>query len=478
MKTIQQSQVMGAPQIVRDNGFWATPIYRFRIPKKDDPESDELKEIVIDVTGSAPPFTEPSDDLKEVLQEIFKSSSLKKIETIVEFGAGKLKNVPFILKRGKKVCAVDFKELSQNSFTKKNLKRCEKYGARFQKLIFPNPFLSDTKRFDLALLLNVPPIMPVLAERLYLLDVLYKKINDGRYLLWVAQKEGSYKKIREEGENTCGDGLWMGKGRYFKTFYKYHQVEELDETMALYGFKLIKRFDVGDDARLYEKTEHNLFSGMLTPNRIRERIPIDDTIKDPTSPEPRIVKRASKTKEVNPNPRSLSIETLYVEAIKNTSSGASSAERYHRSVSYALGRIFRGSLRNMEIKVDVDGGIKIIDTVFTNCAEKGFFQRLRSKVECSYPMIEMKNISGDPINQELDQLNGRLNQNRGHFGILVCRKVVNKQAVVLRCKTYLPSNYLLVLSDEEIFELLGYARERCRNEINDFMDKKERELLF
>ena len=63
----------------------------------------------------------------------------------------------------------------------------------------------------------------------------------------------------------------MGKGRYFKTFYKYHQVEELDEIMALYGFERLRRFDVSDDARLYEKTEHDLFSGMLTLRRIKSK---------------------------------------------------------------------------------------------------------------------------------------------------------------------------------------------------------------
>lgn len=176
--------------------LWTTPVYKFRIPRDDNSESEELKEIVIDVTGSAPPFKEPSEALKEVLQDIFKSDSLKKIEYILEFGAGKLKNIPYLLKQGKTVCAVEFKELSTNAFTKKNIKKCEKYGSKFHKLIFPNPFLSETKKFDLALLLNVPPVMPVLAERLYLMDILYQKINNGKYLLWVAQKEGPYKKIR------------------------------------------------------------------------------------------------------------------------------------------------------------------------------------------------------------------------------------------------------------------------------------------
>ena len=319
--------------------------------------------------------------------------------------------------------------------------------------------------------------MPVLAERLYLLETLHGKINDGKYLLWVAQKEGSYKKIREDGKNNCGDGLWMGKGRYFKTFYKYHQVEELDELMALYGFKLIKRFNVGDDARLYEKTSHTLFTGLVTPQKIMEQIPVDDSIKDPSSPDPNIVKRNSKIKMITPSPKALSIESLYIEKITSIPKGQD-AEEYHRVVSYAMGRIFRGSLRNMDIKVNIDGGIKIIDTVFTNSATSGFFNNLKSKVECTYPMIEVKNISGDPTNSELDQLNGRLNQNRGHFGILICRNVSNKNAVISRCKTYLQNNHVLVLSDEDIFELLEYAREKADNDINDFMDKKLREILF
>ena len=37
---------------------------------------------------------------------------------------------------------------------------------------------------------------------------------------------------------------------------------------------------------------------------------------------------------------------------------------------------------------------------------------------------------------------------------------------------------MLVLTDEDIFEILEYAREKNSNDINDFMDKKLREILF
>jgi len=459
--------------------LWTTPVYRFRVPVDDDPQSTQLKEIVIDVTGSAPNFPGPSEGLKEVLRWVFESDSLKRIETVVEFGAGKLKNIPFILEEGKTVCAVEFKELSENRFTRQNLRTCANYGSKFQKLVFPNPFLSDRKRFDLALLLNVPPVMPVPAERLYLLDVLHGKLRDGKYLLWVAQKEGAYKPIRKEGRNACGDGLWMGVGKFKKTFYRYHRVEELDELMALYGFSLVRRFDTADDARLYEKTRYNLFAGLLTADKIRERIPIDDTISNPLSTEPRIVRRSSKTKEVLPNPKSLSVETLYVEKLRGIPPGVESAEVFHRTVSTAISRIFRGSLKDMEMKVETDGGVQIIDTIFTNSAREGFFHELRKRIECSYIIFEMRNISGDPSNTELQQINGRLTPETTHVGILVCRAVSNPRAVLSRCKAYLKSHhFILVLSDEDVTELLGLARGGTQDEVSDFMDRKLRKLLI
>lgn len=455
--------------------MWESPIYRFRIPTDRD---DEFQEVIIDVTGSAPPFTEPSPNLQAVLKSIFTSKDLKKIENVLEFGAGKLKNVPYILKFGKTIHSVEFKELMDNFHTKENIKKCKRYGDKFKSIIFPNPFLTDRSKFDLGLLINVPPVMPLFAERLYLLKILYDKINSGRYLLWLSQKEGNYKQIREKGRNECGDGLWMGKGRKFKTFFRYHPVEELDEIMSLYGFKLIQKFSGGDDARLYEKTEHILFDDVLTPEIIREHIPLDDTIKDPLTDEFKITKQNEDISPIIPNPTSLTIESLYIDKIKKIPVGVDYAEIYHRVVSHAIGRIFRKSLRNMEIKVQIDNGIKIIDTLFTNCAEKGFFSALKSKVECTYPIIEVKNISGDPSNADFDQLNGRFSQNRGHLGILICRKVDNEDAAYSRCKTYLPDNHVIFLTDDDLFELLELEREHNDEEISDFMDKKLRRLLF
>ena len=123
-------------------------------------------------------------------------------------------------------------------------------------------------------------------------------------------------------------------------------------------------------------------------------------------------------------------------------------------------------------------GIKRIDIVFTNSAKDGFFLNLTNQVNCNYPMIEVKNISHDPGNVELDQLAGRFNKYRGNFGILVCRKIEDKTKVIERCKTHLPDRFIIVLSENDVVELLEFSRESMFEEIDEYMDTKLKEVLF
>jgi len=103
--------------------IWESPIYKFRIPKNpNETNSSELIEIVFDVTRSAPPFEEPSKGLQTVLTDIFESGDFKTINNVIEFGAAKLKNIPYILEKGKNVCAVDFEKLIENPITRENIR--------------------------------------------------------------------------------------------------------------------------------------------------------------------------------------------------------------------------------------------------------------------------------------------------------------------------------------------------------------------
>ena len=125
------------------DSLWKSPIYRFRIPSEED---DNLREVVVDVTGSPPKGGGPSKALQSTMKYIFSNSDYGKIETVLEFGAGKLKNIPFILKYGKSVSAEEFEELGENEITKSNIKIAEKYGKKFEKLLFPNLFISNLKK--------------------------------------------------------------------------------------------------------------------------------------------------------------------------------------------------------------------------------------------------------------------------------------------------------------------------------------------
>lgn len=459
--------------------LWDSPIYRFRLPRGENPEEPNgFEELVIDVTGSAPTFKKPSDELKLILQEITTSPDYEKIETVMEFGAAKLKNVPYILSMGKTVCAVEFEKLTTNDIVKENIKKCEAFGTQFKKVLFPNPFIFDNTIYDLVLLLNVIPVMPVFSERMYLLELISSRVGMGKYVLWVAQKEGAYKSVREGGKQSCGDGVWMGTTKRSKTFYKYHNPAEIDEMMGLYGLKMVKKFSYGgSDARLYQKTDHNLFRGLVTTKRILEEIPLDSSIADPADTKLKKVKPEDGFSEVSPNPRSLSIESLYIEKIKSIPLGTQN-EEYHRVVSYALGRIFRESLREMEIKQSVHDDIGEIDTVFTNDAKTGFFKKMSDRYSCSFPIFEMKNYSKDPGNPEVDQLNGRLTANRGNFGILVCRSVVDEDRLYDICASKLPDHCILFLTDKDIFEMLNYSRNGGIDDIDELMNAKLRTLLM
>jgi len=321
----------------------------------------------------------------------------------------------------------------------------------------------------------------VFAERLMVLDLLYDKVNDNKYVLWYAQHEGGYKKIREEGKNNFGDGLWMGVNKKLKTFYKYHSREDVDEMFALCGFDYAKKYtSSGNDVRLYQRTSHNLFRDILTPEKIISAIPLDETIEEPCEINFKRVTASAEKKEIIPNPSRLSIEKLYSDALKAIPLGTAGAEKYHRLISQIILRIFRGSLRNMEIKFDMFKGLRIIDTVYTNAG--GFFTHMAntSGINCPYNVLEAKNYTYDLENPEFDQISNRLIDEVGKFGLLVCRTVDDKEAVKERCDAILADNnkHVIVLTDEDVIYLLDLSADSDTDEINDFMDNKIRSLRF
>ena len=96
--------------------MWTSPVYQLNRPAGFNRDRNRLYEqIVVDVTKSAPPFSVPGKTLEGVMRTTIAATGVKKGEAILDFGAGKLRNALFLLKSGYKVCAVEFKQLFEES---------------------------------------------------------------------------------------------------------------------------------------------------------------------------------------------------------------------------------------------------------------------------------------------------------------------------------------------------------------------------
>lgn len=203
-------------------------------------DGKKKQEIVIDVTRSAQPFTVPGEPLKSVLEKVLRNKKLG-ISDVVEFGAGKLKNVPFLLKQGVRVTAVEFEENTRSPVARRNLEKSQAYGAKF-RFMTPGHFTSDGSKFDLALLANVIQTVPLKSERVEIMQLMNEKLRKGKFLLWFAMKEHQRYVSRRNSGKTCEDGVWLGDGQSFHTFYKYHSPEEAIVLAQNSGFVPFDRF--------------------------------------------------------------------------------------------------------------------------------------------------------------------------------------------------------------------------------------------
>ncbi|HEC40060.1 hypothetical protein LCGC14_0706080 [marine sediment metagenome] len=461
--------------------MWESPFYRFRYPKNPNNwDSDELYEIVIDVSLTPPSQAKPAQSLITVLKKVFEL--YPNIQSVLDFGAGKLRVTPFLLKEGKEACAIEFEKTTQNKTAQMNLAKCQNYGNRFKQLVFPNQFLTDTQKFDLIILINVIPFMPIFAERIYLLSSLNEKLADNGLILWFAFKETpEYKKARRSKKFSCGDGDWKRSNARVKTFYKYHHPNELNKIFGICGFEIEKFYPNSvQDIRLYKKNKYNLMKTLPTIPQIKGEIPDDSSIK-PDTVKLKIVKESDGFKKIVPNPLNLSIEQLFIKALKSMPYGTENANRYHRLISYIFGHIFQDQIRNMKFEEDLSGGIKRIDTTFDNVAQDGFFSVLpdkNNKINCPIIIIEAKNYEKEIKNPELDQLSGRLEPNC-NLGISISRFIEHQDYQLKKCQKYLIKNeFILCLTDEDLIKLLVYYQNGLIDEITDIFLERYKDLVL
>lgn len=150
-----------------------------------------------------------------------------------------------------------------------------------------------------------------------------------------------------------------------------------------------------------------------------------------------------------------------VAKLRTISSGARSATRYHHHIAELVSQIFAPQLGRAVIEKTINEGRKRLDVFWPNQALHEVFAWLGSRYNARNVIGECKNYSSDPKNPEVDQLLGRFSPARGEFGLLLCRKVTNRERATARSRdAFIAGRGLaLILDDEDVATMAGLSRD-------------------
>jgi hypothetical protein len=169
-------------------------------------------------------------------------------------------------------------------------------------------------------------------------------------------------------------------------------------------------------------------------------------------------------------------------AIREIEPGNDAAGLYHRTIAAALELIFYPRLVSPEIEREINDGRKRIDLVFDNAAATGFFQRLHTTYQtpCQFIMIECKNYGREIGNPELDQMIGRLDPNRGKFGMIVCRSLHDEALFLRRCADSYKSQHgiIIPITDSDVINMLTEMRAGRSHPEEELLARRFREVAL
>ena len=171
-----------------------------------------------------------------------------------------------------------------------------------------------------------------------------------------------------------------------------------------------------------------------------------------------------------------------VRHLSEIPTGNAAAADYHKTIFNILIQLFGNELERPYFEEILDEGHQRADITFANRVSSGFFERLSNihKIQCPWIFIECKNYASDVGNPEFGQIVLRLNNARGRFGIIICRKIEDKSRIIQKCRLQHASNgnYIIVLSDDDIQKLANFYLQKDEVQKGAYLDDKMRELLM
>ena len=481
IRSINLDYIQDYPSIIKEKieafeeegvfqNLWSNPYYIFRLCKLNQKGEKYLELIQIDVTSSAW-AQDISNDCKKTLGQLLNENSIYSINSVLDFGCGKFTSVNYILKHNKEIVVVDFKEIIERYiYLDIKLKEIHK-NPLFKKMEFPKPFLIDKSCYDLVLLIHVLPIMPVFLERLITLSILHEKINRDKYLFWYAMKNPSIYRKRELTKiYSLGDGIWLGNKR-FKTFYKYHEPSYVIFILYLSGFVLEKIFNVpATDALLFKRIKTNFLSKILNKINLEELIPC--RMKNTANNE--FIPKNNEEIEINPYPTEYDLYNIIRRVVLNIKSGEKSTDEdsYKRLCAGIIQYLFSIQLKNMKIDNPAKNGKNIS---FEIAGKSGFIVKNIAKI--GLICMITRNISVKPSDFDVQQIFDQLADKEVKLVIFLCRKLIDRNAIIQIIKEKISGDYCIVLDDNNILKALKIRIEDGLEGINNFFRLKLNESI-
>lgn len=455
--------------------MWESPIYKFKADF-----NGEKKEILIDVTGSAPTFSVPGKQLEGSFEVLLKGLEPSKTK-ILDFGGAKLRNTLYLLKKGYLVYACEFEDLFKRSKQAEDLlSECKKF-PNFKKLVFPNDFVNFEEKFDVVMLINVLDIMPVPIERLCVLALCREQMKEKGRLLWYTQ-HGAYSK--EDAVALLFDGFVTGKGRGYNMFYRDFTRKEIYDMLQSTGFSYNKEFKFPmsgtNQAYVFNADGPILVDstlGLIAQLKKKTKFKAEEVERKSGTEEKKYIaevpKKITKLEGIN-------ILRQYSKELKKIKPGKRNASRYHKLIFSILVEIIGNRLKNPVMEEKIARDTQRVDISFKNERTDGFFKQLDEgyHINCPNIFFECKNYSHDLGNPEIFQIRCRLNKNRGQFGILICRKIEDKDKLKDRqMDAFRKEEYIIILEDNEIQKLINYKLDSKEEEIDSFFENKFKEII-
>lgn len=260
-------------------------------------------------------------------------------------------------------------------------------------------------------------------------------------------------------------------------FYNHHMVNFLQEEYLEAGSGLVRVLRNGN-RRVYKKDvkERHPFVKDNLANFIRKHPEVLDAYKTLKGAE-----GALDNKDLDEE----FDERAFAQALRQTlaqiPAGTEGASSYHSLMIGILTYVFYPDLIRPIKEKEIHEGRKRIDIVYTNAATRGFFHRMLAapQTRSVYVMVECKNYSDDIANPEIDQLAGRFGHQRGFLGILACRSINNRDAVLKRCRDTVQDSrgYIVTLEDSDIDMMLAAISAGNRTLYNRYLDEKFQALV-